>query len=200
MRSVLAAMFSALLVASACARGQRAPTPSTAPPARCEAWTSSTFTAPAGLVHRDRYGMGESAAPPWSPPSAGWRLPDDVSLDVALARQSPTELVLRATLANTARAPRVVYLLTPRLGVSATLLGDGVSVLPPTAPQAGETPPPPSFPEETLYVLPAGARWVFDAAVDLRCWRHPPNARAELVWTFSLAGSGRQGRLPLTLP
>lgn len=190
-------MLAALLVAPACARGQRASAPSAAPP-RCEAWALSTFTTPPGLLHRDRYGMGEAAAPPWSPPPTGWQLPGDVTLDVTLARQSPTAIVVRATLANTARAPRVVYLLTPGLGVSATLQGDGVSLRPPPPPRAGETPPNP-FPEETLYVLPAEARWVFEATVDPRCWRHAPGARAEVVWTFSLLG-GRMGRLPLTLP
>jgi len=192
-------MLAVLLAAPACARGQRAPSPPAAP-ARCEAWTLSTFTTPPGLLHRDRYGMGEAAAPPWRDPPMDWQLPGDVTLDVALARQSPTAIVVRATLANTAPAPRVVYLLTPGLGVSATLQGAGVSLRPPAPPPAGETPPPHILPEATLYVLPAGARWLFEAAVDPRCWRHAPGARAEVVWHFSLAGGRALGRLPLTLP
>lgn len=196
-RLVAAACVAIVLGLGACGRAPAA----VAQSLPCREWVGSSTRPPAGVLRRDRFSMGDPAAPPWVDPAPSWRLPSDVALEVRLSRQSTTELVVEAVLENRAREPRVLYLDTPGFGLNVLLQGPNVR-FEPEASRGGlaSTPPPHTFPEPVRYLLPAGARWVFESVIDLRCWRYVRGSRASVQYTFSLSRTPRSGALEVRLP
>jgi hypothetical protein len=203
LRFVLA-LAAALSALSGCSRGAAPPvSPATreaGAPSTCEPWVGSTNTPPAGLAYSHHFGHASPGAPAWRAPASDWHLPDGVTVEVNVSPPADGRIVLRAVLRNSTATAQELFLMTPRVGLNATLQGDGVTALPPSPAPAGITAPPQVLPESSLYVLPAGATWPFEATIDLRCWRHRSGQPARVLWRFETAGSGVSGERAVTLP
>jgi len=136
---------------------------------------------------------GFAAAPSWD-------LPSDVTFTASAPTRSGDRVVVRGELVNTSSDPRTVFLSEAGVGYfHATLVGPGLvrRASPPSAP--GVTAPPAVFPEPHAFVLAAGARWPFEAAVVISCWEPAPGTTVSVHYWLHAEGEDVQGEQPFVL-